>query len=116
MPTRLRIVSICTKKLGFEVRLPTYAEWQRAAGGPKQFKYPWGNEWNEAAISSEKAPRAFPVKSFDLNRSPYGAFDMVGNVWEWTGEELKRSELESDAARRDYDSSSEIHLGAWRLF
>lgn len=99
-----------SKEIGLPVRLPTYAEWQRAAGGDKKFKYPWGNEWNEAAISSEKKKAAAPVKSFELNRSPYGAFDMVGNVWEWTAGTLKKDELVSKPVKSSYRQGSKIHL------
>lgn len=99
-----------SKQLGMETRLPTAAEWERAASGPNRFKYPWGNEWNEAAISSEKVRRPFPVKSFELNRSPFGAFDMVGNVWEWTSDQLSKNDLKSDLAIKQYDASSRFHL------
>lgn len=106
-------VAFCSwksKETGMEVRLPSYAEWERAAAGSNRFKYPWGNEWNEAAISSEKNRRPFPVKSFELNRSPFGAFDMVGNVWEWTADTLSKNELASDKAVKEFGPDSRIHL------
>lgn len=66
------------------VRLPSEAQWELAAKGSENFKYPWGNEWDDqAAISVEKSGRVRAVKSFPRNRSPYGAYDMAGNVWEW---------------------------------
>ncbi|MDH3530081.1 MAG: formylglycine-generating enzyme family protein, partial [Acidobacteriota bacterium] len=99
-----------SKVLGMEVRLPSYAEWQRAAGGDKRFTYPWGNEWNEAAVISEKKKEASPVRSFELNRSPYGAYDMVGNVWEWTSDILRKNELVSKTSLSGYRPESQIHL------
>jgi formylglycine-generating enzyme required for sulfatase activity len=86
-------VDYCTwlsGQIGATVRLPTEAEWERAARGDENFKYPWGNEWNErAAASKETNGRIRPVKSYEENRSPFGAYDMVGNVWEWVSDEAR---------------------------
>lgn len=77
-----------TKELGATVRLPSEAEWERAARGDSGYKYPWGNEWNdEAAQSREVAGKIRPVKSLDAGRSPFGAYEMIGNVWEWTSDQ-----------------------------
>ena len=71
-------------KIGATVRLPSEAQWELAARGPSGFKYPWGNEWDDdAAASVESKGQVRPVKSFPANRSPYGAYDLAGNVWEW---------------------------------
>lgn len=82
-----------TKELGVTVRLPSEAEWERAARGDTGYKYPWGNEWNdEAAQSSESSGKIRPVKSLEAGRSPFGVYEMIGNVWEWTSDLMVDSE------------------------
>ena len=85
------------KKLNMTVRLPSEAEWELAARGKEQNKYPWGNEWNkDAAISAETGGNISAVKSFAVNRSPAGAYDMAGNVWEWTADNITNEEALTD--------------------
>jgi formylglycine-generating enzyme required for sulfatase activity len=67
-------------------RLPTEAEWQRAAQGDDRRAWPWGNEFDPARVNGD-GPGTRPVKSYPEGRSPFGAFDMAGNVWEWTESE-----------------------------
>ncbi len=70
---------------GRTVRLPTEAEWERAArGGIEGAPYPWGFEPITPERANYRERRPVPVASYAPN--PYGLFDMVGNVLEWTAD------------------------------
>jgi len=89
---------------GFVFRLPTEAEWEKAARGEFGFEWPWGNEFDEykCNFNGDGKGNTTPVGAYSpAGDSPYGAADMVGNVWEWTQSLFKGYPYQAGDGRED---------------
>ncbi len=74
-----------SEKTGETITLPTCFQWQRAARRDEKRLYPWGNDFDASLANTREAKIKMTtlVMRYDQSLSPFGVYDMAGNVWEW---------------------------------
>jgi len=109
------------------VRLPTDAQWEKAARGTDKRLYPWGNQPPTAQLANygNQVRHTTAVNAYPQGKSYYGVFDMAANAWEWIstiwGTDTDRPDFaypyQADDGRENLDDPTILRIvrgGGWK--
>jgi len=99
-------------------RLPTEAEWEKEARSMEQIPYPWGTQKPEEHLLNfnRKVGDTEPIGSYPQGMSPYGIYDMAGNVSEWIADTYGGypSDSQTDPTGPDFGTRKVFRGGGWQ--